>query len=283
MPDVVHCHSRRGADFLGGQALALTGVPAVLSRRVDHPESGLLARWRFRPFRKVIAISAHIAAVLEDGGLDPERLVTIRSAVDIDSINATPDCDAFREEFEIDQGDFVIAMIAQFIPRKGHRFLFDVIPNLRDGYPNIRVLLFGSGPQEAELRALAMTMNLHGTLQFAGFREDLDDYLACIDLLVHPALQEGLGVAMLKAAAAGVPVLAFDTAGAKEAVVHGKTGALVAAEDVATLQKAIALLIDETEMRVEFGEAGRQRMKDEFSVETMVERHIELYESVING
>ena len=105
---------------------------------------------------------------------------------DAGSINAAPDCDAFRKEFEIDNGDFVIAMIAQFIPRKGHRFLFDVLPNLRDDYPNIRVLLFGSGPQEAELRALAMTMNLYGTLQFAGFREDLDDYLACIDLLVHP-------------------------------------------------------------------------------------------------
>ena len=282
-PDIVHCHSRRGADFLGGQALARSGIPAVLSRRVDHRESGLLARWRFRPFRKVIAISGHIAAILKDGGLDPERLVTIRSAVDTSSINATPDCDAFREEFAIDNGDFVIAMIAQFIPRKGHRFLFDVLPNLRDGHPNIRVLLFGSGPQEAELRALAMTMNLNGTLQFAGFREDLDDYLACIDLLVHPAVKEGLGVAMLKAAAAGVPVLAFDTAGSKEAVAHGKTGVLVPAEDVATLQKAISVLIDETEMRIEFGKAGRQRMKDEYSVETMVERHIELYKSVING
>ena len=282
-PDVVHCHSRRGADFLGGQALLRTGIPAVLSRRVDHPESGLLARWRFWPFRKVIAISGNIAEVLIDGGLDPQRLVTIRSAIDAGSINAAPDCDAFRKEFEIDNGDFVIAMIAQFIPRKGHRFLFDVLPNLRDDYPNIRVLLFGSGPQETELRALAMTMNLYGTLQFAGFREDLDDYLACIDLLVHPAVQEGLGVAMLKAAAAGVPVLAFDNAGSREAVVHGKTGVLVPSEDVATLQKAIAVLIDETEMRIEFGKAGRERMKNEFSVETMVERHIELYESVING
>jgi len=282
-PDVVHCHSRRGADFLGGQALLRTGIPAVLSRRVDHPESGWLARWRFWPFRKVIAISGNIADVLKDGGLDPQRLVTIRSAIDAGSINATPDCDAFRKEFEIDDGDFVIAMIAQFIPRKGHRFLFDVLPNLRDDYPNIRVLLFGSGPQEAELRALAMTMNLYGTLQFAGFREDLDDYLACIDLLVHPAVQEGLGVAMLKAAAAGVPVLAFDNAGSREAVVHGKTGVLVPSEDVATLQRAIAVLIDETEMRIEFGKAGRERMKDKFSVETMVERHIELYESVING
>jgi glycosyltransferase involved in cell wall biosynthesis len=126
-------------------------------------------------------------------------------------------------------------------------------------------------------------LNLFGTLQFAGFREDLDDYLACFDLLVHPAINEGLGVVMLKAAAARVPVLAFDTAGAREAVVHGKTGVLVAPADVAMLQKAIAVMIDEFEMRSEFGEAGRQRMKDEFSVETMVERHIELYESVING
>ena len=282
-PDVVHCHSRRGADFLGGQALALTGVPAVLSRRVDHVESRILAKWRYRPFRRVIAISDHIADVLKDSGLDPERLVTIRSAVDTDSINATPDCHAFRTEFEIDKDDFVIAMIAQFIPRKGHRFLFDVIPNFRDGYPNIKVLLFGSGPLEAELRALATMMNLYGTLQFAGFREDLDDYLACIDLLIHPAVREGLGVAMLKAAAACVPVLAFDTAGSQEAVVHGKTGVLVSSEDVATMQKAIALLIDETEMRLEFGKAGRQRMKDDFSVDRMVERHIELYASVIDG
>lgn len=282
-PDVVHCHSRRGADFLGGQALALTRVPAVLSRRVDNAESGWIAKMRYWPFRKVIAISEHVAGVLAEAGLDLVRLETIRDAVEVESISATPDCDAFRKEFEIDDDDFVIAMIAQFIPRKGHRFLFDVIPNLRDTYPNIRVLLFGTGPNEEDLRSLATRLNLFGTLQFAGFREDLDDYFACFDLLVHPAINEGLGVVMLKAAAARVPVLAFDTAGAREAVVHGKTGILVAPADVAMLQKAIAVMIDESEMRSEFGEAGRQRMKDEFSVETMVERHIELYESVING
>lgn len=282
-PDVVHCHSRRGADFLGGQALALTRLPAVLSRRVDNVESGWIAKMRYWPFRKVIAISEHVASVLAEAGLDLVRLETIRDAVDVDSINIKPDCEAFRREFEIDDDDFVIAMVSQFIPRKGHRFLFDVIPNLRDTYPNIRVLLFGTGPNEEKLRALATRLNLFGTLQFAGFREDLEDYFACFDLLVHPAINEGLGVVMLQAAAARVPVLAFDTAGAREAVEHGKTGVLVAPTDVAMLQKAIAVMIDETDMRSEFGEAGRQRMKDEFSVETMVERHIELYESVING
>ena len=88
---------------------------------------------------------------------------------------------------------------------------------------------------------------------------------------------------MLKAAAAGIPVLAFDTAGSREAVLHGKTGVLVPLHNVDMLQKAIALLIDESEMRVELGQTGRLRMKDEFLVDTMADRHIELYESVING
>lgn len=282
-PDIVHCHSRRGADFLGGWALALAGIPAVLSRRVDHEEAALLSRWRYRPYRKVIAISENVADVLRNAGLDAGRLVTIRSAVDVGSITPRRDCSDFRSEFAINEGDFVIAVIAQLIPRKGHRYLFDAMPKLRDRYPGIRVLLFGDGPGEAGLRALASELNLEGTVGFAGFREDLDEFLACVDLLVHPAVREGLGVAMLKAAAAGIAVVAFDTAGAREAVAHGSTGVLVPAGDVRKLQKAISLLVDNAEMRRELGEGGRRRMKDEFTVATMAARHMELYESVING
>lgn len=281
-PDLVHCHSRRGADFLAGYAMSLSGMTAVLSRRVDHMEPAWLARLRYRPFRKVIAISDHVASVLLETGLRPEKLTIIRSAVDVDCINAVPDCNAFRDEFDIDTGDFVIAIIGQLIPRKGHRFLFDVIPNLRECYPHIRVIVFGSGPDEERIAELADTLNLRETVRFAGFRDDLDDYLKCLDLVVHPAVQEGLGVAMLKAAAAGVPVLAFDTAGSREAVVHGKTGVLVPSGDVAALQKAIAILIEEPAMRREFGQMGRQRMKDEFPLGIMVERHIKLYESLLH-
>lgn len=281
-PDVVHCHSRRGADFLGGQAARMAGIPAVISRRVDNPEASFFARLRYRPFQRIIAISENVALSLHDSGLNPDRVTIIRSAVNVDDINQAPDCEAFREVFEIDPGDFAIAMVAQLIPRKGHRFLFDVIPNLRDTHPGIRVVVFGSGSGEADLRALAAQLNLGGTVQFAGFREDLDSYLGCFDLLVHPATQEGLGVAMLKAAAATVPVVAFDVAGAREAVIHGQTGVLVEPGDVRTLQKAIALMIEEPDMCQELGEAGRQRMQDEFSIGTMVESHIELYESLLN-
>lgn len=282
-PDVVHCHSRRGADFPGGPALAVAGVPAVLSRRVDHVEARLLAKWRYRPFRKIIAISENVAEVLRRAGVEPGRLVTIRSAVDVDTIPTRPDCRGLRREFAIGEDDFVIAVVAQFIPRKGHRLFLKVVPQLRERHRHIRVLLFGSGPGEAELRELVSRLELRDTVRFAGFRDDLDDCLGCADLLVHPAIREGLGVAMLKAAAAGVPVVALDSAGAREAVAHGRTGLLVPAEDSAQLANAVARLIVSPEMRREFGRTGRQRMKDEFPVDTMAARHIELYETVMNG
>lgn len=281
-PDVVHCHSRRGADFSGGLAASLAGIPAVVSRRVDSAESPFLARLRYRPFRRIIAISEHVADVLRQNTRDAERIQVIRSAVDVNSIEATPDCKSFRREFDVADGDFTIAVVAQLIGRKGHRFLFDVLPNIREMYPQLRVFIFGTGPDERKLRDLAENLKLGNTIHFAGFRNDLDDYLACFDLLVHPATDEGLGIAMLKAAAASIPVVAFDIAGSKEAVVHGKTGVLVPADDLKKLQKAITLMIEEPEMAAELGAAGRTRMLNEFSVANMVDSHVALYRSVLD-
>jgi len=216
-PDLVHCHSRRGADILGGRAAKMAGVPAVLSRRVDNRESRFFGKLRYSPFEKLIAISDNIAEVLRDSGVHGHRIETIRSAVDS-------------------------AALARPVSRKQW---------------------------------------LHDQVRFAGFRDDLDDLLGCADLLIHPALQEGLGVVMLKAAAAGLPVVAFDVAGAKEAVVAGQTGLLVPAEDRASLLQAMTKLVENRPQRKNLGNAGQVRMRESFSIDEMVDRHISLYEAIV--
>ena len=120
-------------------------------------------------------------------------------------------------------------------------------------------------------------------MQFAGFREDLDSFVSCFDLFAHPALAEGLGVAALKAAAAGVPVVAFEAGGLPEAVLHEKTGLLVPPEDSEALAAAIGRIIEDGELGRQLGEAGRTRMQNEFSIATMADKHVALYESVLNG
>jgi len=282
-PDVVHCHSRRGADILGGLAASLADIPAVVSRRVDNTEMRVMAAIRYRPFRKVIAISEAIAEVLRDRGVEEDRVEIIRSAVDVEAFSEAVDCTAVRAEFGLSEGDFVIAAAGQLIPRKGHQFLLQAVADLKDRYPQIRLIVFGEGYLNNQLRAQAASLGLGDVVQFAGFREDLDSYVSCFDLFAHPALAEGLGVAALKAAAARVPVVGFAAGGMVEAVADGQTGLLVAPEDGDALGAAIARFIDDPALGAEFGKAGRERMQNEFSVATMADRHVVLYENLLKG
>ena len=285
-PDIVHCHSRRGGDFLGGQAASMAGIPAIVSRRVDNPESALQAEMRYRPFRKVIAISEAIANMLRQAGLDERRLQVIRSAVDVAAVAASPgndNSDAFRSAFDLSADQTVLGVIGQLIPRKGHRYLLECVAGLAGSYPGLRLVVFGEGPLDAELKSLANELAITDMVRFVGFRDDLDDMIGNLDIVVHPALAEGLGVALLKAAAAGVPVVAFDAGGVREAVEDGVTGTLVEPENVIALQNAIAFLLDDKEKRERFGAAGRKRMRDEFTIDAMVDKHVMLYEAVCSG
>ena len=280
-PDIVHCHSRRGADILGGLAASLTDIPAVVSRRVDNTEMRLVAALRYRPFTKVIAISQAIADILRDRGVEADRLEVIRSAVDVEAMSAPADCAAFRGEFGLAPDDFVVAAAGQLIPRKGHNYLLQAVADLRHRYPALRLVVFGEGFLLNQLRAQAAALDLGNVVQFAGFREDLDTFVSCFDLFAHPALAEGLGVAALKASAAGVPVVAFAAGGVVEAVADGETGSLVEPGNADALGAAIARFADDPALRQRCGEAGRRRMQNEFSIATMADKHVALYESVL--
>jgi len=282
-PDLLHCHSRRGADVLGGLAATFADVPAVVSRRVDNTEIRLLAALRYRPFDRVVAISDAVAAALKNRGIEDDRIVVIRSAVDADAFRKTPDCAAMRRDFNVPGDSFVIAAAGQLIERKGHAYLLEAAAALKDRQSPFRLIIFGEGPLEADLRAKAASLGLGDVVQFAGFRADLDSYFGCLDLFVHPSLAEGLGVATLKAQAAGVPVVGFAAGGLPEAVANGSTGTLVAPGDSDALASAMSELMADPALREQMGSRGRQRMRSEFSIDTMADRHVELYESILNG
>ncbi len=282
-PDIVHCHSRRGADVLGGLAASFADVPAVVSRRVDNTEMRVVAALRYRPFKKVIAISQAVARELRERGVEEERLAIIRSAVDTARFDQGGDCAAFRREYGVPDGALLIAAAGQLIPRKGHRYLLQAAAGLAADHDDFRVLIFGDGYLHNQLQAQAEALGIADVVTLAGFREDLDDYVGCFDIFVHPALAEGLGVAALKAAAAGVPVVGFEAGGLSEAVVNDETGMLVAPEDGEALCKTIARMLHDERLRTRLGQAGKKRMQNDFSIATMAQKHVELYESVIDA
>ena len=282
-PDLVHLHSRRGADILGGMAARLAGVKSVVSRRVDNPESPFVVKWKYRLFDRVITISQGIAEVLLREGLSPGKLVCVRSAVDVEAFQGRCDREWFRETFGLHPGDLVMGTVAQLIPRKGHRILLQAMPRLLEVFPNLRLLICGQGPLEGELSALIDELGLREQVSMLGFRTDLPAILPCFDLLVHPALMEGLGIALLQAASAGLPIVAVAAGGMPEAVEEGITGRLVPAGNVDALADALGQLLADEALRRRMGKAGREKMRREFSLARMVEGNLRVYRELIEG
>lgn len=282
-PDLVHLHSRRGADILGGLAARLAGVPVVLSRRVDNPESLYVVRWKYRLYHKVITISEGIYQVLLREGVEADKLVCVRSAVSPDAYEHACDIGWFRETFGLDGAAMTLGVIAQLIPRKGHRFLLHGMPELLASYPSLRLLIFGKGPLEKQLRQQVAELGLNDAVTFAGFRTDLPRILPCLDLVVHPALMEGLGISLLQAAGAGVPIIAVNAGGMPEVVHDEINGLLAPAGDTGALIEAIGRLLSDRELRVRMGQAGRSLVESKFSIDRMVEGNLQVYRDLLSG
>ncbi len=281
--ELVHVHSRRGADILGGIAARLEGVPCVLSRRVDNPERAWVARLKYRLFDRVITISEGIREVLLAEGVEPGRVVCVRSALDAAPFDRDCDRDRLEGELGIAGDGPLLGVVAQLIPRKGHRHLLAALPALVERHPGLRVVFFGRGGHEAALRREVEERGLGGAVVFAGFRRDLARFLPCLDLLVHPADMEGLGIALLQAQAAGVPVVASRAGGIPEAVADGETGLLVAPGDVAGLEAAVARLLADEPGRLAMGRRGRERIREAFSIDTMVIGNLAVYREVLEA
>lgn len=282
-PDVVHVHSRRGADLWTGVIARLAQVPSILTRRVDNREWPPFARLKYGSYDRVVSISDGIRQVLLAEGVEPERVTCIRSVVKSEQYQQPRDREWFEAQFGVPAAAPVIGVIAQLIPRKGHRYLLEALPRLLERFPALRVVFFGQGPLQEELEGYIATHGLEQVLCLAGFRKDMHKILPCLDLVVHPALMEGLGVSLLQAAAAGVPIVGTRAGGIPEIVHDGLNGRLVEPANVDQLFDAVSELLADPTLESTFGAAGRELVQRDFSIGAMVEGYLKLYADVSTG
>ena len=280
-PDLLHVHSRRG-DMLAALAGRLEKLPMVHSRRVDNQPSFFDLHFKFPLFTKIITISRGIREVLLEAGVPGGRVICIPSAVDTERFKPVRgDHRQFLNQFGLTGEGPVLAMIAQLIPRKGHAIFFEALPAVLARHPRTRVLLFGRGPLKLELERLARKLGIERSLHFEGFRTDLENVIPHVDMLVHPAFMEGLGVSLLEAAACGVPIVACRAGGIPEIVLDKFNGYLVKPGDSPGLARHINALLDDRDLLRQFGETGRELALEKFSIERMVRENYRVYEEVL--
>ncbi len=281
LPDLVHIHSRRGADLWGLMAARACRVPVVLTRRVDNPEPRWLVHMRYGHCKHVVTISRGILRVLRSEGVPEDKLTCVHSAVDTERYRPGPDPAWFSGTFDIPAGAPAVGMIAQFIERKGHRTLLDAIPRILEDHPQTRFFLFGQGPLLSEIEHRLRQTGLDQHVRAAGFRDDLERVIPNLDLVVHPAQMEGLGVSLLQASACAVPIVAARAGGIPEAVRDGENGVLVPPADGSALAEAVIALLADPKRARAMGQRGREIVLRDFSIPTMVAGNLAVYRRVL--
>ena len=279
--DLVHVHSRRGADIWGGLAARRSGLPCVLSRRVDNRERSWAMAIKYRLYDHVIAISEGIRNVLVADGLAPEKASCVRSAVDWERFQQPANKAGLTSRFNLPEGATVVGIAAQLIPRKGHDILLEALSTLVTSWPSLQVLVMGKGPSESAIREQIRARNLTQHVHIVGFVADLESVLPSLAFLVHPARTEGLGVVLLQAASAGIAVIACDAGGMPEAVIDQQTGLLVPPGDAGALTTAMESLLSDRERAEAFGAKGRERMLASFSLSAMARGNVNVYRAVM--
>jgi glycosyltransferase involved in cell wall biosynthesis len=277
-PDLVHVHCRRG-DYFCALAARREGVPLLLSRRNDDALSAFDAKVKLPLFDRMIAISRAVKEITVAAGVPADRITIVSDGVDVTRF--APQCDQgwFTREFGLAPERKVLGMVASLIPRKGHMVLMDALPAILARHPDIYVLIFGKGRLEKDLRRIIAERGWQDQVRLEGYRSDTDRFLPCLDMLVHPAWREGMGVSILEAASCGVPVVASGVGGILDAIEDGVTGLLVKPGDKDGLAAAINRLLDEPETRRAFAGAGRARMVAQFSREHMVDGNYKVYQA----
>ena len=278
-PDLVHLHSRRGADTFGAIASRWSKTPTVLSRRVDNPEARWVMRLKYALYDHVITISQAIRTVLIAGGVEPDKISCVHSTVDYQRYAQPGDASCLPEQISPEKP--IIAMLAQFIKRKGHHQLLDAIPAILEKHPDTQFLLCGKGALEAEIAQRVETMGLQNWVFLPGFIHSIEKILPCFYALVHPAQMEGLGVSLLQASAAGVPIVGADRGGIPEVVRDKVNGFLIDPDQPEQISDAVIRLLDRPNLRKQMGINGQALVKKHFSVETMIAGNLDVYQRLL--
>ena len=288
--EIVHTHSGK-AGFIGRAAGRLASVPVIVHTihgpsfyDRQNPVGNWLFRWAEQlagawTTQFVSVAGAMTEKYLAAGIGTPDRYTTIYSGMKIDAfLNAGRNA-ALRESLGIAPDDVVVGKIARLFRLKGHEFLFEAAPRIAAAVPNVKFLLVGDGMLRKRFEQLADKMSMRNNFVFAGLvpPAEIPRYVACMDVLVHLSLREGLPRALPQALACGKPVVAFDVDGAREVCMDGVTGFLLRAEDVNGLATAVIRLLQDKQLAYRMGERGRGLVRERFSEDRMVHQLDELY------
>ncbi|MBS0369734.1 MAG: glycosyltransferase, exosortase A system-associated [Proteobacteria bacterium] len=300
-PDILHAHSPVLNALPALRVGKKHGIPVVYEVRafwedaaVDHgttSEGSLryrltraLETYALRRADQVTTICEGLRRDISARGIAPDKITVIPNAVDVDSFQLRGEADlALRQQLGL-EGMTVVGFVGSFYGYEGLDLLVSAAARLLAQRPNLRVLLVGGGPQDANLKAQVAALGIADRVVFTGRvpHADVQNYYDLIDVLAYPRIPIRLTELVtplkpLEAMAQGRMFVASDVGGHRELVRHGETGFLFKAGDEQALAASIEEILSKRDMWPKIRTQARYFVEVERTWKGSVERYVDVY------
>ena len=199
------------------------------------------------------------------GAVPPENVAVIYHGIELDDY---PPCPVVPHD------PVILGTAGRLTPQKGQQLLIEVARLLKIKSIKFRLMIAGTGEMQAELEQLIVKYGLHEEVLLCGFVKEMVGFMNSVDIFLLSSVWEGFGYAIVEAMAASKPVVAFDISSNPEIISENHTGYLVAYPDVKAFAEKVEILIADTDLRLQMGKKGRERVTALFQLNDRIEEFI---------
>ncbi len=279
-PHIVHANSLTAAMSATTWSL---GMPPVICHVRDITFPKIVAQWVVGGAEAIIAISESVKkALLEAAPEAASKIHVIYNGIDSNLFKPTRPRAEVRDLLGVAPDQPLIGSVGQLVPWKRHDLFLDAAADIAASMPQATFIIvgadvFGEHPDYvASLREKAERLGFGQRLIWAGYRDDVPNLLAAMDVLVHTAEAEPLGRVILEALCVGTPCVAIDADGPAEIIRNTESGLLVEPDQHAIAEAAITI-ITKVRLAQALADAGKRRVATDFSAEQTARATEQLY------
>ncbi len=288
--DIIHSHGYR-ADVIGVLCSRMTGLPLVSTCHGFIPQTTRLRIYNrldkivLKYCSRIFAVSDSIREELIDNEIKSERIVVIRNAVNPPAdTNTTISIRRLEKRLAlgIDDERIIIGYAGRLSEEKGIKYLLSACARLvKEGLP-VNVLLVGDGTQKNELEHLCTELGISDGVVFAGFQDDIEEWIPCMDVFVLPSLTEGTPMSLLEAMACEVPVIATAVGGIPQIIETGVNGILISPGKVEEIAVAVRTLYDNEILRKRCVKEAKKTIKERYGITNWIDKIEAEYLALVN-
>jgi glycosyltransferase involved in cell wall biosynthesis len=286
--DLIHSHLP-DQNFYSSLVGAWTGCKTLVTYhgpvefRRARKWRGAVKLWIVRRTSSVtIVVCDYVARIMEEFSFPRQKIVRIYNGVDLERFT-NPSRIQLRQEVGFATGTPLVGMVANVRQTKGHQYLIRAAQRVLDRCPEARFLAIGDVDERlgVGLRQLLRELHLEDKFLFLGFRQDIPEILAELDVFVLSSTSEGFPLVVLEAMAAGKPVVVTRSGGPDEIIRDGQDGFLVPVADADALAGKILEILQNPTLAATVGRQAQERVAEEFSDERMIQEYEALYQRLV--